>query len=150
MHVNYKSALAAFTLVAAGMLYICAANGEPSYSRQDCIQKVVFDWGDRNPKEVEKVIDAIADALRQEWEEEAYPRLQVPDYTFPFAHRNEWYLQYRQACEQKKARTAHLIEKALVPSVPGLPSYTITDERVVPSPRTIDLTGEYWEKDEFH
>jgi len=149
MAVSYKPALIAAILLATGALYIYAGNDSPSYSRQDCIQKVVFDWGSRSSEEVESVIEAMADVLEKEWLKQADPTARIPDYIFPFYHRAEWYLQYRQACEQKKERTTDLMLKVLVPAIPQLPGYVISDEQVVPSSRTIDIRGGHWKADDF-
>ncbi|HDZ58303.1 MAG TPA: hypothetical protein ENI17_06470 [Pseudomonas xinjiangensis] len=146
---KFKSVLAVFTLITMGMGYIYAADGEPTYSRQECIQKVIFDWDDRTPAEAEEVINSVAKVLRGEWKKGAREDVQIPDFAFPFANRNEWYLQYREGCDQKKSKTAHLIENIFVPAVARMPNYVITDEKVIPSPRTIAVTGESWKKDDY-
>lgn len=144
------AALVLLALLAAGLLLLSDPADESLHSRQDCIQKVVFDWGDRSPEEIEEVISEIADALRNEWvKKDPNATASAPDFTFPYARRNEWYLQYPVGCEQKRSKTVYLIEKVLTSSIPRMPNYILSDEQVIPSPRTIDVKGERWKEDGY-
>ncbi|QJD60378.1 hypothetical protein HG264_16600 [Pseudomonas sp. gcc21] len=137
-------------LLATGLFFFSDAADEPLYSRQDCIQKVVFDWGDRSSTEIEEVISEMADALRIDWtKKDPNVTTNIPDFSFPYAQRNEWYLQYREGCEQKRTQTVELIERVLAPSISEMPGYMITDEQVTPSPKTIDVRGEQWKDDGY-
>lgn len=135
-------------LLATGLLFFSDVADEPLYSRQDCIQKVVFDWGDRSSPEIEEVISEMAGALRNEWAIKGPNAIaNIPDYSFPYAKRNELYLQYREGCERKRTQTVELFEQVLAPS--GMPDYIVTDEQVTPSPKTIDVRGEHWKEDGY-
>jgi len=139
---------AIFILFVALYTQSLCANGKSIPPRQECIQKVILEWGDRSPEEIEEVISEIADALLSEWmRKDPNAITGVPDYSFPYAHRNEWYLQYREGCEQKRSKTVYLIEQVLTPSISRMPSYTLSDEQVNPSSRTIDVRGEDWKED---
>lgn len=144
------AALTLLALLAAGLFLFSDPADEPLYSRQDCIQKVVFDWGDRSPEEIEDVISGMADALRGEGvKTDSNAIATVPDFTFTYARRTEWYLQYPAGCEQKRSKTVYLIEQVLAPAIPRMPSYIVSDEQVTPSPRTIDVKGEPWKEDGY-
>jgi len=141
---------AIFVVSLALCTQILWANENSVTTKQECIQKVVLEWGDRSPEEIEEVISEIADALLSEWMRKGPNAITgVPDYSFPFAHRNEWYFQYREGCEQKRSKTVYLIEQMLTPSIPRMPSYTLSDEQVTPSSRTIDVRGDHWKGDGY-
>lgn len=137
-------------LIAAVLFFSSDAVEEPLYSRQECIQKVVFDWGDRSSEEIEETISEMGDAIRNKWlERDPDAVTNIPDFSFPYARRSEWYLQYREGCDRKRSQTVELVEQVLAPSLSRMPDYVVSDEQVIPSPRTIDVKGEPWEEDDY-
>lgn len=129
-------------VVAASCIF--ALEREPEFTRQECIQKVELVWLGYDAIEVESVIEQISQSLLSLKSDD----IEVPSYIFPFRHRDEWYLQFKHDCLKKKERTKMLI-KLITPAVKNMPKYTVTDEVVVPSPKTISLKGEFWKDDQF-
>lgn len=140
-------AIVALVFVCSG--YIYASGKEPKYSRQECIQQVVFNWEGYSQSEIERTINNISRVLREAWSEKSDAGIDVPAYTFPFNQRDEWYLQYQDECHEKKNKTIWLIKNVLEPKLERLPVYEVTDKLIAPSPKTISVTGESWKKDEF-
>lgn len=145
--VRYLYALPIIALI--GILYLQGYNKEPKYSRQECIQLVTFDWDGYSQPEIENIINEISEILRSTWLEKNNDGVDIPDHAFPFNKRNEWYLQYHNDCHEKKNKTIMLIKNTLAPNVKRFPSYKVTDELILPSTRTIYITGEFWKKDDF-
>ncbi len=130
--------------MASGCLY--SADEEAKFTRQECIQKVLFDWNGYDETEVERVIEQFTRTLTNL--ESSKVDIEIPGFVIPFKQRSELYLQYKQDCYNKKITTNRLI-KLVIPSVSNVPKYVVTDEVVVPSPKTISLKGEYWREDDF-
>ncbi|MDP5211280.1 hypothetical protein [Microbulbifer sp. 2205BS26-8] len=124
----------------------CSADEEAKYTRQECIQKVLFDWSGYDEIEIERVLEQFTYKLTSLSGRES--DIEVPSFVIPLKHRNELYFQFKKNCSNKKKNTIHLI-KLVVPSVSNMPKYIVSDERVVPSPKTISLKGEHWKEDDF-
>lgn len=120
-----------------------AAEEAAKYTRQACIQKVVFDWGGYGPQEIELTIRLIGDALNDNGGNVA------PSFAFPYRARDQLYLQYRARCEHKLKKTQELMDSVLETVGQAMPNYDIVNETVIPSPKTISLKGSFWKKDQF-
>lgn len=134
------------TAVTLGVLSVdpaFAANEGPRYTRQECIQKVTLNWEGYPEAEIERTIRQISQSLNDDGGALA------PSYAFPFGARNEWYLQFRENCENKKALTEEIIRGIISSSDATMPKYEISEEPVIPSPQTISLKGEYWKEDRY-
>ncbi len=106
----------------------CAWSAEGLPSRSDCLVRVDFPKGFQDDQEVDGL--AIASELG------------VPLAAYG-ARRGALFLQFEEACEQRRAFTMKWMEAYMARSSWPM-EWVVSDERIAPGRDTIDVRGEAW------
>lgn len=122
--------------------YSCSKAEHELPSRSDCIVRVHITDGQLEMREVEDSYPKISRAINES-RGRGFPSA-PPSLSIPSGDRRSIYLQYRENCPDRIELTEQLLSEYVQPYVSRMPAYKVSRETVNPSPRTIDIQGDFW------
>lgn len=114
----------------------------PRYTRTECITKVKLYWpSEMSAMNREKTIDEVFSIEKKMQQTEH--KLPIAGFGIRNADRSDFYVQYRDSCASKNEMTNDFFRR-LAHEISQFPKYEVSNEIVVPSPKTIDMRGSSW------